>query len=176
MSIMLNIGLTGVLLHQLRETVPMEEVEKLSDADESNFAVDGDYPLIRVIDGDTIAVLINNQEQHVRLIGIDAPEPNDPGGPECYAEEATRHLRDLARTGVVTLVFDASQGERDMYERLLAYVEYPQGTDLGEAMLRNGYATEYTYDKPYDRVELYRAAEAEAVETQSGLWSDEACQ
>lgn len=137
----------------------------------------GSHPFIRVVDGDTAVVGFAGRSEYVRLIGIDSPEPNDPGGPECYATEATAHLRDLAHTGTVVLFFDPSQGERDTYGRLLAYVQTPDGTDLGERMVRDGYAHEYTYDTehPYERTSTYHEAEREAAAAQRGLWAPEAC-
>jgi micrococcal nuclease len=134
-----------------------------------------EYPFIRVVDGDTVVVGVNGTSEYVRLIGIDSPEPNDPGGPQCYAQEATDHMVELAQTGTVVLVADESQGARDTYGRLLAYVELADGTDLGEAMLRDGYAREFTYDRPYDRRDAYLAAENEALENEAGLWSPETC-
>lgn len=137
----------------------------------------GSHPFIRVVDGDTVVVGFAGRSEYVRLIGIDSPEPNDPGGPECYATEATAHLRDLAHTGTVVLFFDPVQGERDTYGRLLAYVQIPDGTDLGERMVRDGYAREYTYDTehPYERVRTYHEAEREAASAQRGLWAPNAC-
>lgn len=133
------------------------------------------YPFIRVVDGDTITVGVGGVVEYVRLIGIDAPEPNDPGGPECYATESTVHLTELMQTGTVRLYFDASQGMRDKYSRLLAYVELPDGTDVGYAMLRNGYAREYLYDAPYERRDTYLDAETVAVSEQQGLWDAGLC-
>jgi len=133
------------------------------------------YPLIRIIDGDTIVVGFDKQTQYVRLIGIDSPEPNDPGGPECYADEATKHLQALAQTGLVVLHFDESQGTRDTYGRLLAYIELPDGTDLGKKMIEDGYAREYTYNTAYTRQADYQAAENDAMENERGLWAPGAC-
>ncbi len=133
------------------------------------------YPFMRVVDGDTIVVGFNNTTEYVRLIGIDTPEMNDPGGPQCYAEEATAHLRDLLTTGTVVLQFDPSQGMRDMYGRLLAYVELPDGTDANRQMLEDGYALEYTYAKPYARVAGYKAAQEDAMTAERGLWDKNAC-
>lgn len=143
--------------------------------EEAPFASGESFPFMRVVDGDTVMVGVNSRSEYVRLIGIDSPEPHDPSGPECYANEATEHLKELARTGLVVLHTDESQGTRDTYGRLLAYVELPDGTDLGEAMLRDGYAREFTYDQPYARRDAYIAAENEALETQSGLWSPATC-
>jgi micrococcal nuclease len=133
------------------------------------------YPFMRVVDGDTIVVGVDGSTEYVRLIGIDTAEMNDPGGPQCYAEQATAHLRDLLSTGTVVLTFDATQGMRDKYGRLLAYVELPNGTDLNETMLRDGYAQEYTYNAPYVRQAAYKAAEADAMDHERGLWAPSAC-
>ena len=133
------------------------------------------YPLMRIVDGDTIIVGFENATEYVRLIGIDAPEPNDPGGPECYATESTAHLQELARTGLVVLTFDESQGMYDSYGRLLAYVEMPDGTDLGYQMLADGYAHEFTYRSAYERQVSYMSAEDEALASEKGLWSPTAC-
>jgi len=133
------------------------------------------YPFIRVVDGDTVTVGVGGDIEYVRLIGIDAPEPNDPGGPECYATESTAHLTELLQTGTIRLFFDESQGLRDKYSRLLAYVELPDGTDVGYAMLRNGYAREYLYAAPYARRDTYLEAESQAVANQEGLWDPTRC-
>lgn len=133
------------------------------------------YPLMRVVDGDTIIVGFENATEYVRLIGIDSPEPNDPGGPECYAQESTAHLQELARTGMVILHFDESQGMYDSYGRLLAYVEMPDGTDLAKQMLADGYAREFTYSSAYERQVAYLSAETEALEAERGLWSPDTC-
>ena len=133
------------------------------------------YPFLRVVDGDTIVVGFEGTMQYVRLIGINAPEINIPGGPQCYGEEATEHLQRIARTGLVRLVFDESQGMRDMYGRLLAYVELEDGTDLGLQMIADGYAHEYTFNEPYERDALYKEAQRTASEEGRGLWGEGVC-
>lgn len=157
------------------EPAPKEVVSEQSTEDFAAFESGESFPFMRVVDGDTVVVGVNSRSEYVRLIGIDSPEPHDPSGPECYANEATEHLKELARTGLVVLHIDEGQGMRDTYGRLLAYVELPDGTDLGEAMLRDGYAREFTYDQPYTRRDAYLAAETEALETEAGLWSPETC-
>jgi endonuclease YncB( thermonuclease family) len=53
-------------------------------------AVGGDeHSVVSVIDGDTIVVESDDQEERVRLIGVNAPEAG-----ECLAEEATRALEE----------------------------------------------------------------------------------
>jgi micrococcal nuclease len=178
--VMLLLGLSllgnlwqGLLLHTTREQVRVLNTTSTTSA--VAYESGASYPLIRVVDGDTITVGSNARTEYVRLIGINAPEPNDPGGPECYAAQATAHLRELLTSGTVVLDFDPTQDQRDMYGRLLAYVTLPDGTDVGEEMLRDGFAHEYTYDKPYTRLETYKASEADAVAHERGLWSAGVC-
>ena len=48
------------------------------------------------------------------------------------------------------LVADPTQADRDQYDRLLRYVQLPDGTDLGSTMISDGNADEYTYDVSYE--------------------------
>lgn len=47
------------------------------------------WEVVRISDGDTIAVRQGNEERRVRLCGVDTPEKNQPGGTE--ATEFTRN-------------------------------------------------------------------------------------
>jgi micrococcal nuclease len=181
-ALIISLILNAYLLYSL-STVPTANTESTEEPQtetllttEMMYESGKSYPLMRIVDGDTIVVGFNGLTQYVRLIGIDAPEPNDPGGPQCYAEEATRHLQEIAQAGIVTLHFDESQGMRDSYGRLLAYVELPDGTDLGAKMIEDGYAHEFAYKATYARQGLYQEAELFAVENEVGLWAEEACQ
>jgi micrococcal nuclease len=175
LSLTMNIYLALELSKAQRVSVTVENATPSTSTPEISLPNGESYPFIRVVDGDTVTVGVAGSVEYVRLIGIDAPEPNDPGGPECYATESTVHLTELMQTGTVRLYFDSSQGVHDKYSRLLAYVELPDGTDVGNAMLRNGYAREYLYDKPYDRRNAYLEAERAAVSEQQGLWNSELC-
>jgi micrococcal nuclease len=175
LSLTMNVYLALEISRVERVGMAVQETPIASPAPAESLPSGESYPFIRVVDGDTITVGVAGSVEYVRLIGIDAPEPNDPGGPECYATESTTHLTELMQTGTVRLHFDASQGLRDKYSRLLAYVELPNGTDVGYAMLQNGYAREYLYDTPYQRRDAYLEAEVTAIEGRQGLWNDEVC-
>jgi Staphylococcal nuclease homologue len=56
---------------------------------------------------------------------------------------------------------DPTQDTYDRYGRLLAYLD-TDGTDLGEAVLREGWAEVYVYDRPFRRLAAYRQAAAAA--------------
>src|SRR5205809_2715187 len=105
----------------------------------------------RVVDGDTLRVIVGGRSRSVRLLGIDTPETHRPGTPvECGGPQATANMQALAPPGTrVQLVSDPGQDRVDRYGRLLAYVRLPSGRLAEEAQLEAGWATVYVYaDKP----------------------------
>lgn len=78
--------------------------------------------VVRVIDGDTVVVSINNSDQTIRLLNINTPETKDPNKPtECLGPEATDHLKNVLPVGSkVRLEFDVER--HDKYNRTLAGV------------------------------------------------------
>ena len=136
----------------------------------------GNYPVIRVVDGDTIIVRINNKEERIRLIGLDTPETVDPRKPvECFGKEASDEAKKILTGKIVHLETDSSQGSRDSYGRLLAYVILPDGTNFNEFMIAEGYGYEYTYKIPYKYQTEFKKAEKIAHENKKGLWADGVC-
>lgn len=135
------------------------------------------YPVMKVVDGDTIKILMKGKEETVRLLGVDTPELVDPRKPvQCFAAEASDETKSLLNGMSVSLELDPTQGERDKYGRLLAYVVLPDGTNMSEYLIRNGYAHEYTYENnPHRYQEQFRLAQKEARENKRGLWSEGAC-
>jgi micrococcal nuclease len=125
----------------------------------------------RVIDGDTIKVRVRNRTETVRLIGLDAPETHRPGTPvECGGRASTRALRRIAEGRTARLVADATQDRRDRYGRLLAYADI-SSVDVGEQLLRTGWAGVYVYGRtPFARVGRYAAAVRAARAAGRGLW------
>jgi endonuclease YncB( thermonuclease family) len=133
--------------------------------------------VMRVVDGDTVDVQFDNgQIERLRLIGIDPPEVVDPRKPvQCFGREASAHAHELLDRQTVAVELDPTQGDRDVYGRLLAYAWLPDGRNFGEVMIADGYAHEYTYDRPYAYRDAFKAAEASAMATQAGLWSPSTC-
>lgn len=130
----------------------------------------------KVIDGDTIEVLVNGKKEKVRVIGINTPETVDPRRPvECFGKEASSYAKSLFSDKTVKLESDPTQADRDKYGRLLRYVFLPDGTDFGLTMIKEGYAYEYTYDIPYKYQDEYKIAQKEAESLKKGLWSDTTC-
>ena len=157
--------------------------------DPSSTAVSKDIPtsrtdtrqkatLVKVVDGDTIAVSISGKNETVRIIGIDTPEVVDKiKTVECFGKEASDFARlTLQDNKTVLLEYDPTQGERDKYNRLLRYVWINSGeTDFGKLIIEGGYASEYTYNLPYKYQNEYKQAERKAREAKKGLWADDIC-
>lgn len=141
------------------------------------------YPVVKVTDGDTLTVNIDGKNQSVRLIGVNTPETVDPRRPvQCFGKEASNAAHVLLDEQSVRLETDPSQGERDAYGRLLAYVflpaqaGLPDGRMLNEYLIANGYGHEYTFNIPYKYQAAFKAAEIEARAAQKGLWAPGACE
>ena len=131
--------------------------------------------VVRVVDGDTIVVLINGVQEKVRLIGVDTPEIFDPrGSVQCFGEEASAFTKSLLENKFVRLEADASQDDSDKYERLLRYV-YLDDTLVNERIISEGYGHEYTYRRPYKYQTEFKNAEKSARESKKGLWAEDAC-
>jgi micrococcal nuclease len=130
--------------------------------------------VIRVVDGDTILVRIDGQDERVRYIGVDTPETVRPNSPvECFGAEASRENRRLVEGRTIYLEKDIS--ERDRFGRLLRYV-YVDNPTTGERLfvnlelVRNGFANVITYPPDVRHEHDFRAAEREAREEGRGLW------
>lgn len=128
------------------------------------------YPVLRVVDGDTLRVLIDGRDESVRVIGIDAPETD-----ECWGSEATQAATRMLEGASVGLTADPTQADRDRYGRLLRYVVLPDGADLGLRMITDGNADEYTYDNAYAHQQAYRSADAAAAAGGHGRWNTATC-
>jgi micrococcal nuclease len=134
------------------------------------------YPVIRVVDGDTLVVDIDGKNKTVRLIGINSPEVNDPRKPvECFGHEASNKAKETLTGKKVRLEVDLTQGDRDKYGRLLRYVFLEDGTNFNQLMIEQGYAFEYTYHFPYRYQKEFKQAQKKAEEEGRGLWEEGRC-
>lgn len=125
----------------------------------------------KVVDGDTIDVHIGNVTKRVRLIGINTPETVAPGVPvQCYGPEASAAMKNLVSDRDIILTSDTSQLDVDRYGRLLRYA-YLGNVFVNEYMVQQGFAFEYTYDRPYQFQTQFKAAQEEARAAKRGLWS-----
>ena len=138
------------------------------ESDEAKVAASVVVPVTRVIDGDTIAVLLDGQEEDVRLIGIDTPETVKPDTPvQCFGPRASDFTHSTLEGKTVRLVFGAER--HDVYGRLLAYV-YLGRRFFNPILARRGLARPLTIP-PNDRfAPLFRRLARRAALGGRGLW------
>jgi endonuclease YncB( thermonuclease family) len=123
--------------------------------------------VISIADGDTITVLDSNERQHkVRLLGIDAPEKNQP-----FGNQSKQSL-----TGMVfgkTVVIDYNK--RDKYARIIGKVLL-DGNDINLEQVKRGLAWHYKqYEKEQELADrsIYANGEYLARRDSKGLWADQ---
>lgn len=133
--------------------------------------------VVKVVDGDTITVLLGDKKEKVRIIGVNTPETVDPRrGVQCFGKEASAFTKKSLSGQKILLEADPTQSDRDKYNRLLRFVWINDGkTDFGERLISEGYANEYTYDTPYKYQARYKQAEKDAQQAKRGLWADGVC-
>ena len=139
--------------------------------------------VVRVIDGDTLKINYNGQEESVRLIGIDTPESRINKKAErdskrtrkdiqliiSQGREATNYVKSVVESGdSIEIEFDVQT--RDKYGRLLGYVYLSDGKMLNEEIVRAGYASLMTYPPNVKYQERFLGAYKEARNNNRGLW------
>jgi micrococcal nuclease len=134
------------------------------------------YPVLKVVDGDTIDIGVNGKTERLRLIGINTPEIVDPRKPvECFGREASDNAKKLLDGAEVKIAADPTQDDKDIYGRLLRYVWRADGLFYNLEAVKDGFAYEYTYRLPYIYQKDFKAAQKYAQDNQLGLWADGAC-
>lgn len=116
-----------------------------------------------VIDGDTIVI----NRIPIRLFGIDAPEAKQ----RCTdGSNATYNCGQLAASVLEEEIAGALVTclpiNTDKYQRVVA-VCAARGRDLGDVMVRRGYAVDY----PFFSGGRYSSAEREAADARRGMWA-----
>jgi micrococcal nuclease len=130
----------------------------------------GLYAVDHFIDGDTIAVRMNDKSETVRMIGIDTPETHKPNSPvQCYGPAAAAFTKNLIGNNRVRLESDSQNQDRDRYNRLLRYVYLPDGRLVEKELILGGYGFAYT-SFPFAKKDEFVAYEKQAQAANKGLW------
>jgi micrococcal nuclease len=119
--------------------------------------------LTRIIDGDTVSC---DPVGDVRLIGIDAPERNQP----TPYERSTAALTAFVPIGE-TIELESDVEARDRYGRRLAHLWY-KGRLVNWLMVRNGWAASYYYAPSIRYAAPLDSAESWARAERRGMWPD----
>jgi endonuclease YncB( thermonuclease family) len=118
------------------------------------------YKVIKIIDGDTYDVLIDNKPQRVRVDAIDAPEKGMP-----FYKVSKNYLGSLCFKKMIRI----KKVDVDRHGRWVCRGYTPEGLDISVEMVKAGLAwhyKEYSNDKELAQLEL------EARSMKIGLWSE----
>lgn len=145
----------------------------------NNF-IDSDYEkalVKRIIDGDTIVVILNGVEEKIRLIGVNTPESvgKYKSNPQPYGKEASNFTKRSLLGRIV--YFEKDVGDKDKYGRLLRYVWLtdPSKGNLNEDMfniilIKEGYGSVMTIQPNVKYQKTFVNLERQARENKKGLW------
>lgn len=150
-------------------TEPRDSEDSLLLEDEAKTTGDEKAFVKKVVDGDTIEVVIGGQIFKVRYIGVDTPETKDPRKPvQYFGEEAYQFNRKLVEGKTVTLVKDISNTDR--YGRLLRYI-FVGDLFVNAELVKQGYARVSTYPPDVKYAGDFLKLEREARLSNRGLWA-----
>ncbi|MCO4253365.1 thermonuclease family protein [Pseudarthrobacter raffinosi] len=134
----------------------------------------GPYLVESVVDGDTLRISCNGTSTRVRLVGVNTPETEtmkEDSPVECGGPEASEYLHSQLEGKDVFLSVDPAQGERDKYDRLLAYVWTADGALVNESIVELGHGEATGYGKDYAMSRTFEAAAEKAKDKALGLWA-----
>jgi endonuclease YncB( thermonuclease family) len=118
------------------------------------------YKVIKIIDGDTYDVLIDNKPQRVRVDAIDAPEKGMP-----FYKVSKNYLGSLCFKKEIRL----KKVDEDSHGRWVCRGYTEEGLDLSVEMVKAGLAWHY---KKYSKDKELAMLEEYAKSNKLGLWSD----
>lgn len=122
--------------------------------------------VISIADGDTITVLDSTERQHkIRLLGIDAPEKNQP-----FGNQSKQSLAEMVFSKMVVIDFN----KRDKYKRIVGKVLL-DGSDINLEQIKRGLAWHYKqYENEQELADrsVYANEEYIAIRDEKGLWAD----
>jgi micrococcal nuclease len=124
------------------------------------FAADFTGKVKAVDDGDTIIVLHDGQDEHIRFNGIDAPEKT-----QAYGHKAKQFTADATLGKDVTII----EHGKDQHGRTIGDVVLPDGSNLNRQLVQEGLAWWYW---KYSQDTSLRDLENEARDEKRGLWRD----
>ncbi|NOS81295.1 MAG: thermonuclease family protein [Nitrospira sp.] len=127
----------------------------------NSHAADFSGPVVSVLDGDTLEVLHNQRPERIRLSGIDCPEKR-----QAYGQKAKHAASDLAFGKEVTV----QTYSHDKYKRTIGDVILPDGMNLNQELVKQGWCWWYRKYAPGDTV--LEGLERDAREGRKGLWAD----
>jgi endonuclease YncB( thermonuclease family) len=126
--------------------------------------------VVRVSDGDTVNLLVENKQERIRLASIDAPETahgsSQPGQP--FGEASRKNLADYVAGKTLTVVCF----EKDHYDRHICDIPV-NGTTANRLQVEQGYAWANQQAKgKFLRDKSLPELEKSARQKKLGLWAE----
>lgn len=126
----------------------------------------------KVISGQTIEIILNNQPVKVRLLGLDTPDKQQKTWAEDSKQELIKLLTDNYQQTLnqAKITLSANLEEKDAYNRINGYI-WHKGKLINEQLIESGYAVaNLTYtDGEYDQ-ELILAQDYARI-MEKGFWN-----
>jgi endonuclease YncB( thermonuclease family) len=131
--------------------------------------------VVRVVDGDTVRVIVGGKEEALRLLAIDTEESHNSVAKKItpFGLETSVWAKSFIQEGQ-PCVLEYGPERRDVYDRLLAYlwlIEDGTWKDYNLQTVEKGYApyfTKYGYSREHHAE--YVAAQKAAQEKKLGVW------
>lgn len=139
----------------------------------------------KILDGDTIVVIIRGQSINIRLIGIDSPESRVNDKALCNSNRTRKDVAIIISQGRQASVFLKSilhKGDTvfietdiewyDKYRRALAYVYLSDGRMLNDIIISSGYAYPLSIAPNIKYKDRFLQSYQTARENKIGLWAE----
>jgi endonuclease YncB( thermonuclease family) len=151
-------------------STPFSLVELLPAAQASGNSYKLTGKVVRVSDGDTVNLLVENKQERIRLASIDAPETahgsSQPGQP--FGEASRKNLAEYVAGKTLTVVCF----EKDHYDRHICDIPV-NGTTANRLQVEQGYAWANQQAKgKYLRDKSLPELEKSARQKKLGLWAE----
>jgi endonuclease YncB( thermonuclease family) len=116
--------------------------------------------VVKVSDGDTVTVLVENKQIRVRLDAIDAPELK-----QAFGSRSQQSLAEMCAAKSVRVI----ERGLDRYGRTVGWI-ICDGVDANSEQVRRGMA--WVYERYAPRNSPLYGLQGEAHDTRRGLWAD----
>jgi len=134
------------------------------DIPKEDFTGQPTYKVIKIIDGNTVELLMNGKGTKVKLIGVNTPQPLP------HRREATRFFTDLLKGEEVYM----EQESGSTTDEVMAYLyRAPDGLFVNLEIIRQGYGSAHTAST-FQHSELFDHYKEQAEKLEKGLWAPEA--
>lgn len=130
------------------------------------------FKVVKVIDGDTLDIDVpdvNYNHTRIRLWGVDSPETKSQYSNVMYFGPEAAEFAEKSTLGKQATIYLEEHDTRGKYDRLLAYVQLPDGRFLNEVLLAEGFAYADLRFR-HSLYQKYKQLESNARRQQKGLW------